>query len=136
MHPRRRGDGLTLPGLALPVAQAVVRTFDVGYGVAARDIQLADASPVLAVLGTPGDTLSDWICAGQALQRLLLTATQHGLQASFLNQPIEVVSLRNKLRQATGRSGFAQVLLRLGHAENAVPATPRRPLDEVIEIAG
>jgi len=136
MHPRRRGDGLTLPGLALPVAQAVVRTFDVGYGVAARDIQLADASPVLAVLGTPGDTLSDWICAGQALQRLLLTATQHGLQASFLNQPIEVASLRSKLRQATGRSGFAQVLLRLGHAENAVPATPRRPLDEVIEIAG
>lgn len=135
MHPRRRGDGLTLPGLALPVAQAVVRTFDVGYGVAARDIQLADASPVLAVLGTPGDTLSDWICAGQALQRLLLTATQHGLQASFLNQPIEVASLRSKLRQATGRSGFAQVLLRLGHAENAVPASPRRPLDEVIEIA-
>jgi hypothetical protein len=136
MHPRRRGDGLALPDLALPVAQAVVRTFDMGYGVAARDVQLADASPVLAVLGTPGDTLGDWICAGQALQRLLLTATQHGLQASFLNQPIEVASLRTKLRQATGRSGFAQVLLRLGHAENAVPATPRRPLDEVIEITG
>jgi len=136
MHPRRRGDGLTLPGLALPVAQAVVRTFDMGYGVAARDIQLADASPVLAVLGTPGDTLSDWICAGQGLQRLLLTATQHGLQASFLNQPIEVASLRTKLRQITGSSGFAQVLLRLGHAENTVHATPRRMLEEVIEFAG
>ncbi|MBI1283960.1 MAG: nitroreductase [Thiobacillus sp.] len=135
MHPRRRGDGLTLPDLALPVAQAVVRTFDMGYGVAARDIQLADASPVLAVLGTSGDTLADWIAAGQALQRLLLTATQHGLQASFLNQPIEVASLRTKLRQATGRSGFAQVLLRLGHAEKVLPAAPRRPLDEVIEMA-
>jgi len=136
MHPRRRGDGLTLPGLALPVAQAVVCTFDMGYGVAARDIQIADASPVLAVLGTPGDTLMDWIGAGQALQRLLLTATQHGLQASYLNQPVQIVSLRTKLRQVTGRSGFAQLLLRLGHAENALPATPRRPLDKVIEIAG
>jgi hypothetical protein len=136
MHPRRRGDGLALPDLALPVAQAVVRTFDMGYGVAARDIQLADASPVLAVLGTPGDTLADWIAAGQALQRLLLTATQHGLQASFLNQPIEVASLRTKLQQATGRSGFAQMLLRMGHAENAIAATPRRPLEEVIEIVG
>ncbi len=136
MHPRRRGDGLALPGLALPVAQAVVRTFDMGYGVAARDIQLADASPVLAVLGTPGDTPADWIAAGQALQRLLLTATQSNLQASFLNQPIEVASLRTKLRQLTGRSGHAQVLLRLGHAENAVHATPRRPLAEVIEITG
>jgi nitroreductase len=136
MHPRRRGDGLTLPDLALPVAQAVVRTFDMGYGVAARDIQLADASPVLAVLGTSGDTPADWMAAGQALQRLLLMATQHGLQASFLNQPIEVASLRTKLRQTTGRSGFAQVLLRMGHAENAVPATPRRPLEEVIEMVG
>jgi nitroreductase len=136
MHPRRRGDGLALPDLALPVAQAVVRTFDMGYGVAARDIQLADASPVLAVLGTSGDMLEDWMAAGQALQRLLLTATQHGLQASFLNQPIEVASLRTKLRQATGRSGFVQVLLRLGHADNAVAATPRRPLEEVIEMVG
>jgi hypothetical protein len=135
MHPRRRGDGLALPGLALPIAQAVVRTFDMGYGVAARDVQLADASPVLAVLGTPGDALADWIAAGQALQRLLLTATLNGLQASFLNQPIEVPSLRTKLRQLSGRSGFAQLLLRLGHAESKVPATPRRPLEEVIEIA-
>jgi len=134
MHPRRRGDGLALPGLTLPIAQAVVRTFDMGYGVAARDIQLADASPVLAVLGTPGDTRADWIAAGQALQRLLLTATLHGLQASYLNQPIQMASLRTQLRQVTGRTGFAQLLLRLGYAEGEVPATPRRPLQEVIEI--
>jgi nitroreductase len=136
LHPRRRSDGLTLPGLALPIAQSVVRTFDMGYGVAARDIQLADASPVLAVLGSPGDTLADWIAAGQALQRLLLTAAQHGLQASYLNQPIQVAPLRTKLRQVTGRSGYAQLLMRLGHAENTLPATPRRPLEEVIELAG
>jgi hypothetical protein len=134
MHPRRLGDGLTLPGLTLPIAQAVVRTFDMGYGVAARDIQLADASPVLAVLGTPGDALADWIAAGQALQRLLLTAHLHGLQASYLNQPIQMAPLRTKLRQLTGRTGFAQILLRLGYAEGEVPATPRRPLEEVIEI--
>ena len=134
MHPRHRGDGLALPGLALPIAQAVVRTFEMGYGVAARDIQLADASPVLAVLGTPGDALADWMAAGQALQRLLLTARLHGLQASFLNQPIEMAPLRPKLRQVTGRSGFAQLLLRLGHADGELPAAPRRPLQEVIEI--
>jgi len=134
MHPRHRGDGLAMPGLALPIAQAVVRTFEMGYGVAARDIQLADASPVLAVLGTPGDALADWMAAGQALQRLLLTARLHGLQASFLNQPIEMAPLRPKLRQVTGRSGFAQLLLRLGHADGEVPAAPRRPLQEVIEI--
>jgi nitroreductase len=133
MHPRRHGDGLALPGLALPIAQAVVRTFDMGYGVAARDIQLADASPVLAVLGTTGDALADWLAAGQALQRLLLTAALHGLQASYLNQPIQMAPLRNQLRQVTGRAGFVQLLLRLGYADGEVHATPRRPLEEVIE---
>lgn len=28
MHPRRQGDGLTLPGLVAPIAKIVVRTFD------------------------------------------------------------------------------------------------------------
>lgn len=134
MHPRRRGDGLALPGLAVPLAQAVVRTFDMGNGVGARDRQLADASPVLAVLGTPADALADWIVAGQALQRLLLTARLHGLQASFLNQPTEIEPLRGKLQRAIGRPGVAQILLRLGYPESDVPAAPRRPAQEVIEL--
>ncbi len=134
MHPRRRGDGLVLPDLAVPLAQAVVRTFDIGHGVAARDVQLADASPVLAVLGTRGDDLASRVDAGQALQRTLLTACRHGLQASFLNQPIEVTPLRMRLLQAIGQTGYPQMLLRLGHVENHLAATPRRPLDDVIEF--
>lgn len=134
MHPRRDGDGLALPGLAVPLAQAVVRTFDMGHGVGARDLQLADASPVLAVIGTAGDTPADWMVAGQAMQRLLLTACLHGLQASFLNQPIEVAPLRSRLRQLTGQAGFPQILLRLGYPDGDVPAAPRRPLDAVIEF--
>lgn len=36
MHPRRRGDGLTIPGIVAPIAQLVVRTFDIGNGVGQR----------------------------------------------------------------------------------------------------
>lgn len=135
MHPRRRGDGFGLPGLAAPMAQAVIRTFDMGHGIAARDIQLADASPALAVLGTAGDALADWMAAGQALQRLLLTARLHGMQASYLNQPVQVAWLRPRLQQLTRRPGFAQLLLRIGYPDTEVAATPRRPLDQVIEFA-
>lgn len=135
MHPRRRGDGLALPGLAVPLAQAVVRTFDIGHGVGARDRQLADASPVLAVLGTSGDDLASRVAAGQALQRLLLTARLHGLQASYLNQPIQVAPLRTRLLHTTGETGFPQILLRLGHPESDLPPAPRRPLEAVIEFA-
>jgi hypothetical protein len=133
MHPRRQGDGLALPGMIAPVAQIVVRTFDMGHGVGARDQELADASPVLAVLGTAGDGIDDWLHAGQALERVLLKAYSGGLQASYLNQPVEVASLRAKLQHLIGRAGFPQILLRLGFPPDALPAAPRRPLDDVID---
>lgn len=133
MHPRRRGDGLTVPGFAAPIAQAIVRTFDMGNGVGTKDSQLAEESPVLAVLGTQGDSQADWLKAGQALERLLLSACKAGLQASYLNQPIQVASLRSKLQHAIGAIGFPQILLRIGFPADDVPAAPRRSLEAVIE---
>lgn len=135
MHPRRSGDGLTLPALAIPVAQMVVRTFDMGNGVAAKDRQLADESPVLAVLTTEGDSPRDWLAAGQALQRLLLLGVQLGLQASYLNQPVQVATLRPKLQRLTGCPGYAQLLLRIGSPTQVKPAAPRRPLADVLVTA-
>ncbi|SFM71171.1 Acg family FMN-binding oxidoreductase [Marinobacter zhejiangensis] len=132
MHPRRQGDGLTVPSLAAPVAQLVVRTFDMGGGVAAKDRDLAEASPLLAVLTTDSDGPLDWLRAGQALQRTLLVACQLGLQASYLNQPIQVESLRPKLQSLIG-GGFPQILLRLGYPDKDIEPAPRRPLGEIIE---
>jgi nitroreductase len=133
MHPRRRGDGLTLPGLAVPVAQLVVRTFDMGGGIGARDRDLAEASPLLAMLDTAGDGARDWLHAGEALERVLLTACQLGLQASYLNQPIQEAALRPRLRQVVGGSGFPQLLLRIGYTAEDVPATPRREIADVLD---
>jgi nitroreductase len=133
MHPGREGDGLTVPGIVAPIAQAVVRTFDMGNGVAANDRQLADKSPVLAVLGTAGDGVTDWLAAGQALQKVLLTAQSRGLQASYLNQPIQIEVLRPELQNLLSQDGFPQILLRLGFADVEIEATPRRPLDDVVD---
>ncbi|MCU0810284.1 MAG: hypothetical protein MUE59_04470 [Thiobacillaceae bacterium] len=135
MHPRRRGDGLTVPDLVGPVAQFVVRTFDMGGGVGAKDRQLAEASPLLAVIGTRGDTVPDWLEAGQGLQRVLLTACRDGLQASYLNQPIEVPLLRSRVQRLVGE-GFPQILMRLGYPADKIPAAPRRPLEDIFERIG
>lgn len=132
MHPRRRGDGLSLPDVAVPVAQLVVRTFDIGHGVGVHDRDLADAAPVLVVLGTLGDEASDWLAAGQALERLLLTGVRHGLQASYLNSPVQVDSLRAKLSHLVDHKGFPQLVLRLGVPSAEVPPTPRRPLEDLL----
>lgn len=70
--------------------------------------------------------------AGQALQRLLLTATDHGLATSMLSQPIEVPAAREQLRIGLGRGGTPQMVVRIGYGRPGQP-TDRRPLDEVID---
>lgn len=133
MHPRRRGDGLSVPWVAVPVAQLVVRTFDMGHGEGAKNRALAEGSTLLALVETPHDTPHDWVTAGQALERVLLTGCAMGLQASYLNQPIQVPALRSRLRDVVHGQGMPQLLLRLGYPDQPVPPAARRPLDDVID---
>ncbi|HMB72217.1 MAG TPA: nitroreductase family protein [Gammaproteobacteria bacterium] len=135
MHARHQGDGLTVPDLIAPVAQAVVKNFNIGSRVAARDRRLAEASPMLAVVATASDGAVQWLRAGQALERVLLVAAHNGLQASFLNQPIQVDSLRPKLQAMIPGRPFPQILLRIGFPTGQVAAAPRRELSEVFETA-
>ncbi|GAB0154338.1 nitroreductase family protein [Marinobacterium sp. BA1] len=132
MHPGRAGDGLTVPRLVAPLVRGVVRHFDMGKSMASQDRLLAEESPLLALLSSDGDTPRDWLQTGQALQHLLLVAQQQGVQASYLNQPIQHAQLRPQLEQHIGAQGHAQILLRLGYPDDRLPASPRRPLDDVI----
>jgi hypothetical protein len=91
-----------------------------------------EPQPLVAILGTAGDTPGDQLVAGQALQRVLLTATGDDLAVSLLSQPIEVPSAREQLRTALGQHGPPQMVLRVGYGVPGVP-TPRRPLAEVVD---
>ncbi|WP_405089151.1 Acg family FMN-binding oxidoreductase [Microbispora sp. NBC_01389] len=90
-----------------------------------------EALPQLAVLTTAGDGPLDWLRAGQALQRLLLTATVHGISASFLNQPLDLRDMRRR-SDPHHRRGHIQMIMRLGYGP-AVPRAPRRPAAELRE---
>ena len=125
------GYSLGLSGLTSSVAPIVVRTFDVGKGQAAKDRQLATGSPALALLGTDTDTPQDWLRAGEALERVLLTGRSDQIWASFLNQPIELPKFRVKLRDLLGAHGFPQLLLRLGYSRDVKP-TPRLTAGEAL----
>jgi len=94
-----------------------------------------EAEPLLAVLGTAGNSPVDQLVAGQALQRVLLTITDSGLSASMLSQPIEVASAREQLRLGLGRYGTPQMVLRVGYGQPGT-VTPRRPVSEVIDPPG
>lgn len=138
LRPAHAPDGDGIPGygfgsggqtaLASPF---VLRTFDMGGSRPARDHDVAAASSMLAVIGTPEDGPRSWLTAGQALERVLLLARTHGVWASFLNQPVEVDPLRSELRDLVGLGGYPQTLVRLGYGPEPL-RTPRRPLREVL----
>ncbi|WP_168788176.1 Acg family FMN-binding oxidoreductase [Paraburkholderia aromaticivorans] len=139
IHPKRGQDGMPAfsPGmrvlldLAVPLVGSVIRTFDLGGGMAAAHHTLAAGSPLLLCIATGADDAVAWLVAGQALERVLLTATDEGITASYLNQPIEVASLRDTLRAALNLDGVPQLLLRIGRGRQAAHSR-RRPLAEVV----
>jgi nitroreductase len=85
----------------------------------------------LVLLFTAGDGPADWMRAGAALQRVLLTATVRGLAATPLSQMLEVPKLRGLLAD-TVIGQVAQSVLRIGYATTPAPPTPRRPVEDVI----
>ncbi|MEU4216719.1 Acg family FMN-binding oxidoreductase [Actinoplanes sp. NPDC026623] len=86
--------------------------------------------PTLLVLATEGDGRTQWVTAGQALQRVLLTATWQNLATTPISQPIEVPAIR-RLLSAAAEGRWAQMIIRIGYGRQVV-ATPRRRLSEVL----
>jgi hypothetical protein len=87
--------------------------------------------PQLAVLTTAGDEVPDWLRAGQALQRVLLTATSRGLSTSFLYQSIELHDMRRESTPAWPWNENPQMVIRFGYGKD-VAATPRRPVNDIL----
>lgn len=126
-----RGIGFGFGDLMSLASPVILRAFDLGWGQAARDRKLAEHSPLLAVLGTDGDSTRERLQAGQAMERVLLRACTLGLTASFLNQPVEVKTLRSRLADATAGSGSApQLVMRLGYGPEIAPA----PRESVVDV--
>ncbi|MFI9366551.1 Acg family FMN-binding oxidoreductase [Kitasatospora sp. NPDC053057] len=88
--------------------------------------------PVIAVLATTTDKPADWLRAGQALERILLLLTAHGVQASLLYQAMEWHDMRWALRDPQHGAEHAQMLIRMGYGPTG-PATPRMPAAAVLE---
>jgi hypothetical protein len=113
--------------------RAPVRDFAGRSLVPGRAAAAFENTPQLALLGTASDRPRDWLLAGQAMERVLLQATLDGLATSLTSQALEWPELRWAVRDPQSAMGFVQMVLRLGYGP-AGPATPRRPVEEVLEI--
>ncbi|HUH72291.1 MAG TPA: NAD(P)H nitroreductase, partial [Mycobacterium sp.] len=91
----------------------------------------------IVVLSTAEDDRAEVLGCGEALSTVLLECTMAGMATCTLTHLIEVDESRDIVRRLIGERGEPQVLVRVGIAppmEDLPAATPRRPLDDVLEI--
>ncbi|MFG1813527.1 Acg family FMN-binding oxidoreductase [Kribbella sp. NPDC049174] len=129
----RAVDGVPSSALGPKAADgaAVVRELAATEADAARPVASFEHEPQFAVLTTRYDGPIDWLRAGQALERVLLEATAHGVSTSLLNQVIEHEDLRRQIDDPLGPWTRPQAVIRFGYGPT-VPPTPRRLLADVV----
>ena len=110
------------------------RDFSAGTAAPMPSGKAYEEDPLVAVLTAHLSGRAADLQAGQALQRVLLTATAEGLVVSFLSQVVEVSETRGELRKLISADRAPQAVLRIGHGY-PVGATPRRPVVELIDRA-
>jgi len=99
-----------------------------GWGVPASSAAGgARFTGVVCVLTTPADGPADWVHAGLALQRILLTATTYGVAAALYSQPVELDWLREVMRTQLGDGSYPQLVLRLGVVPQSAVSVRRAP---------
>ncbi|MFF5470738.1 Acg family FMN-binding oxidoreductase [Streptomyces achromogenes] len=139
-HPEptgRAGTADGIPGEAFGPRQrgtsVPVRDFAAGRPVPGRGWAPFEKTPNIALLGTARDEPVDWLCAGQALERVLLRATADGLVASVTSQPLEWPEIRWAVRDPVSAMEHVQMVIRLGYGPEG-PASPRRPVTDLLDV--
>ncbi len=137
-----RGDGV--PATSYPARAEHTdpyfpgRDFARGHGWGQPPLSTAQghrAAGVVGLLTTAADCPADWVNAGHALQRILLTASTCGVAVALHSQPAEVPLLREFVRTKLSEGAYPHLVLRIGMVTQAAVSV-RRHLDEVLFSSG
>ena len=114
----------------------VARTFPLARPTDRRPDIGGDRSKIIVLSTLQEDARADVLRCGEALSAVLLECTVAGLATCTLTHMTEVLPSRDIIRQLTGQIGSPQLLIRIGVApsDQHPPATPRRPVTEVLEF--
>jgi hypothetical protein len=128
-----RHDGVPMEAFGPRPAMSAVAVRDFGLGLPPDERETArfETDPQLLILRSLGDDRAAWLRSGQALQRVLLTATVRGVALQPMTQALEMPDLRRTLTGPDGR-WWPQMILRIGYGQT-VPNTPRRPISACME---
>lgn len=96
------------------------------------DARKLRSSPGAVVVASASDDKTAWVRTGQVYERMALQLTALNIKSAFLNQPIEVATVRGQFQRAIGiGNALPQVLVRFGYAA-PMPRSLRRPVEQVL----
>ena len=108
------------------------RDFARGHGWGLPPVSPATAHRAAGVAGlltTAADRPADWVHAGQALQRILLTASVCGAAVALHTQPTELPLLREFIRTQLSDDAYPHLVLRIGLVTQVAVSVRRDPGD-------
>lgn len=104
--------------------------------LAKKDRKLIAAAPAAIIISSQGDTINDWLAAGQKLEEVLLEATAAGLAVHPMTASIENKQAKQELTTLAGVDDVhAQALVRIGFPTLIPPHTPRKDYHQLHEQA-
>lgn len=120
------------PALPARIVRPLLRLFFTEGSENSKYREQIESSAGIAVLVTDTDDKAHWIAAGRACQRFGLQATALGLKYAFINQPVEVATLRTQFASFLGIGGRRpDIVMRFGAGPN-LPMSLRRPPEQVM----
>lgn len=138
-----RGDGVPAGSYPARAERTVPyfpgRDFAHGHGWGMPPLSSARAPRTTGVVGlltTVGDRPVDWVNAGQALQRILLTASICGAAVALHSQPAELPWLREFIRTRLSDGAYPHLVLRIGMVTQAATSVRRDPGDVLLTAGG
>jgi Nitroreductase family len=94
-------------------------------------VRQINSSAGVAVFVSQKDDAEHWVLAGRSCQLFALQATALGLKTAFINQPVEIPSLRPELANFVGLPGRRpDIVMRFGYGP-MMPYSARRPVANI-----
>lgn len=121
------------PWLLAKLSQLASAYLDLGGFAAKRDEDVLMNAPAFGVICSEENDRRSQVRAGQAFERIYLTATALGIRLQPISQIVAVPQTREQLAARFSSRGLTvQQPFRLGYAEAEISHTPRRTLEEVM----
>lgn len=115
---------------------SVGRVFPVTHD-SERRVEVPEDFSMILLLSTDTDSRADALATGEALSTVLLESTMAGLATCPLTHLTELRVIREIVGTLVDNDAVPQILVRVGitpATEEVPPPTPRRPLEDVLQV--